>query len=752
MRSSSIKVRPPVGQLEVSDDVKPIDKYVTDCLDAVSKQALIKLGNNGGYIELTNLKISPIPYRSDVLVFEPSEIPYWYYLKTDCNDPSKPFGCLQSKKPPLCDPGIQCALDSNGDNSIESQLNKYVEDNLDSCINDFAPLTDLFDIRPGKLKANTEVLENSVQFEINYPLDITVKGSNKRTTITNFLTEQNVKLKQIYELGSEIYQAEMQYNFLETTTLNLITVYSGLDEKLLPPMSSIEVFTAGKKYWIRSDVKDKLMNDILPYISMIQIVNAANARGIYSRGTDANTLPYEDGLYKSLSIKVSNNTYPDINANIIYPYSDIYLKIGDSEIIKPQSMEADSMVMKLIGFFLNDYNFKYDLSYPVIVRLSDPEAFNGEGYTFNFAMESNIRQNIPMKGNITIINAGGQTQLDIGSDSQRVNRTVTIESIDEHTKKPIDGVIIYYRCGNQYTMGQTAFSGETSSLTTQFPYCPVGGQITYEKPGYMGGGIDFNNDEGDDAKFLSIELWPLQEKTIRIYKRTPANIQSIKSFGPGAIALYSTQVTNISAKENVMLSIAREKLDPLDTDVPVVGFMVYKQPNATITTVSKDEQKAQIQGLFNDGKITADTRDSLLAELDSAPDNTTQIVSSDEQNYTLEFVPGRYDLEAFMIYNGPVHVDKETRKFCPVPKILGICIGGEKSIDLPEQNFDSWIDGGAQIGFTLNENDVYSDKNILNLYVLEMPLPTNWDMLENYQTPDVYQQGKTFLVKPVLTK
>ena len=71
---------------------------------------------------------------------------------------------------------------------------------------------------------------------------------------------------------------------------------------------------------------------------------------------------------------------------------------------------------------------------------------------------------------------------------------------------------------------------------------------------------------------------------------------------------------------------------------------------------------------------------------------------------------------------------------------------------MPEQNFDSWIDGGAQIGFTLNENDVYSDKNILNLYVLEMPLPTNWDMLENYQTPDVYQQGKTFLVKPVLTK
>ena len=372
LRASAARVRPPVEQLEVVDEIKPIQSYVTDCLSNVGKDALIQIGNNGGYINIQNMKISPIPYKSDVLVFEPQKIPYWYYLKKDCNDPTKPYGCLQTKRPPMCRPGVECVISSNGDNSIEQQINKYVEDNLGSCINNFDIFNDRFDIQAGTIKVETVVRDSSVSFKLDYPLSIKVKGTSKSTQIPYFYVEENVKLKELYSLASEIYESEMQYHFLETNTMNLISVYSGIDEKLLPPTSGIEIFVAGKKYWVRSDVKDLLMSDILPYVSMLQIANAGNAKEILSTGTDPKYLAFQDGLYRSMMIKVSNNTYFDINANIIYPYSDIYLRIGDSEIIKPESLNTqDNIMMKMVGFFLNEYDFKYDISYPVIVRLED---------------------------------------------------------------------------------------------------------------------------------------------------------------------------------------------------------------------------------------------------------------------------------------------------------------------------------------------------------------------------------------------
>ena len=46
-QNSYNRVRPPVQQLVVDDQLRPIQVYVTGCLDEVSKEALIKLGQNG---------------------------------------------------------------------------------------------------------------------------------------------------------------------------------------------------------------------------------------------------------------------------------------------------------------------------------------------------------------------------------------------------------------------------------------------------------------------------------------------------------------------------------------------------------------------------------------------------------------------------------------------------------------------------------------------------------------------------------
>lgn len=742
VRMSSIKVKPPVQQLEVNDEIKPIQNYVTECLSTISKEALIKLGNNGGYTELTGMKISPQSYNSDVFVFDPQKIPYWYYLK-DCKDST--IGCLQTKKPALCQSGKACVIASNGKISIQEQLNNYIEKNIPECINNFEIFQERFDIKTGEIKADSIVTETGVYFKLDYPLDITVKSTNKNSKdLTYFVAEHNVKLKEMYELASEIYEAEMNYHFLEVSTMNLIAIYSDIDSEKLPPTSGLTFITASTEMWTRSKVQQQMQEEVLPYLNFIQILGTRNAQSIITYDS-SNYSIYAQGIYRSMEFKLSNKTYFDLDANIIYPYSDIYLKIGNSEVIKPDRMKSDSIIMKMIGFFMTEYKFKYDISYPVIIKLNDPEAFNGEGYEFNYAMEANIRQNVPVDGTIKVIDFGGIKGIELDSELQKVNRTITIETIDKHTKEPLEEVIITYQCGESFLLGQTEIENGKAVLKERFPYCALGGKILYEKQGYMGSSIDYNNPEGSDAKSFKLELWPLQEKNIVVYKRTPSNLDEIRKKGAGAISLYSTAVSNITNNESVFLSLNRIKQNPDETDVPLVGFTMYKSEDSNIKLSSYEDQKQNILKLYADGTINETTKTQMLFDLEFLKDQPEKTLPVSD--YKMDFVPGTYDIDAFMMYQGNIHIPAETRKIC-VLKVV-VCLDYEE-IDLPEQTFDTWVNGGAKLNFTLTERDVYSDKNTLTFYVLEQPNPYNWATLETYQDIETYQIGKLFLLKPRL--
>ncbi len=758
VQSSALKVRPPVEQLEVSEEVQPVQSFVTQCLGTVSRDALIKLGNNGGYIDpatISGLHIRSPAYLSDALVWSPQTMPYWYYLQDDCQTTNSPYGCLQTRKPPLCAPGVACVIPgSNGPHSIEEQLNGYIESHITDCINQFSSLKDRFSITAGAITADTQVNEKDVTVKLSYPLDITPTGTTNHIKIPYFVVKEPVKFKEMYLFATEIYEAEMNTTFLESMTLNLISLYSGIDEKLLPPLSGMQLFSPDKKYWVRSSVQSQLQNDVLPYMDFIQIVNAGNAKPIHSSGTDPNYLPYEEGMYRSLAVKVSNTTHFDLKANIQYPYADVYLRIGDSEVIKPKNINVgDGFIVKMAGLFINDYGFKYDLSYPVIVTVQDPGAFNGQGYRFSYAMEANIRQNVPISGNITIIGFGNGTRaLALDSALQKPNRTITITSIDKHTRAPLDGVIIYYRCGPQYTIGQTHLenNGAAALLSARMPFCEQGGEIVYEKPGYLGSAFPYNNNDGNDDQSFTIALWPLANKTVQILKRTPTNIDRIRRSGTG-LAVYRTEATPLAENDTVLLTFNKIKENPLETDVPLVGFMAFAGGNTSTITVPQQDMYSQqqiIEGYYANGTINASMRDYMLSQL-NLNENLSQETIIPETAHDFDLAPGTYLIDATLLYTGTIAIPKETRTFCMGIDSFAGCLGQKKSVDLPPQNFTAWMTGGATLNFTLSENDVYAAGN-LTLYVLEIPQPTNWEMIENAPTPQEYQQGKNMMVLPRL--
>ncbi len=748
-QSSFNVVRPPVQQLIVSDEVKPIQQYVTDCLSVTAKEGLIRLGQNGGYITIpTGMKVDPVrPYNSDVLFFDPQLIPYWYHMKK-CSESS--IGCMVVTNPAVCAKGVKCVIPYTGDNSMEEQLNKFVEQNVGKCINNFEPFKDRFDITSGKINVDTQITQLNVNFKLDYPLDIATKGSKDKSKIAYFYTEHNLNLAKIYQFATEIRDSEKNYTFLERNTLNLISVYSGVDMDLLPPMSGMDMFVPGKKYWIRTNVKEQLKSDILPYTMLLRIVNAKNSEQIYSRSTDPKTISFENGLYQSMMLKVSDNIYSDLDANLYYPQdSEIYFKIGDNEIIKPNNFEAgDNFVLKMMGFAMNDYSFKYDLSYPVIVSIKDSTAFNGEGFTFNYAMEANIRQNVPIKDNMTAVQIVNAPTIDIDDVSQRVNRIITIESYNKYTKEPLTDVLISYKCGGEFTIGSTKMLNGKAILSDKFPFCEFGGEIVYEKVGYMSGVIDYSNTDGTDSKNFRVEMWPMREKKIKVYKRTTDDINGIRNLGMGGIITYNTKYSELTPNDTVFLNIARVKDDQRESDVPLVGFLLVKTANSSPKVITKDDQREYLNQLFNNGDINESVKTSMLYDVDTAVYEPTPIIVN-ESEYIVELVPGTYNIDAFMMYDSGLQIPEERTSICKSVEMMGVCIGNTEDMVLPAQNFSSWITGGVNINITLEENDIYRD-NTLIIYVAQMPLPTTWQELTDSPTIEQYQEDKMAFLYPTM--
>lgn len=731
LRASTMEVKPPVENLEVNDKVKPIQTYVIECLEMTSKEALIKLGQNGGYIETSNMRISPIPYASDAVLFAPQVLPYWYHIR-DCKESS--IGCLDSLKPPLCDEKDPCIMNSKGPNSIEEQLSRYVDENLERCV-DFGTFENQFIIKAQEPKTTTIIRKGVVEFQLDYKIEVQDRASSDKTTIPYFTSTHNVALDDIYDLASAITQAQADTNFLETNTMNLVSIYSGLDANKLPPYSKV-MLTTDIVTWTRNDVKETMMNDVLPFMSFIRIIGTNNDGQLMSSDMTDYSL-YADGVYRSMEYNINNKSY-DLRADFIYPYSDIYLDFGGSQILKPDEFTPDMPLMKAMGIFIKEYKFKYDISYPMIVRLQDEHAFNGEGYSFDYALEVNVRNNVPVKGNISVVNLGGSGEIRLDSQIQKVNRTITIKAYDAYTSKPLENVTIYYNCGAQYLVGTTRMHAKEALLADRYPFCELGGRIVYERTGYMGSAIEYDNHEGNDPVTFEVRLWPVVQKKVIVMKRTPANVESIRKGGP---ALFSLQAANITSNETVFISISRYKDSPYETDIPQIGFLTVTRSGKTDITF---DEKKQILDMYAQHTITLEQRDEMLAELGDT-EQSPQIVESLD---TLEVVPGKYEVDAFMIHAGNIHIPKESRKMCVI-EVMGICLSS-KTINLPEQNFSSWINGGAKLNFTLSKNDVYGAKDTIVIYVLEQPLPMNWKMMENYQSLEDYQKGKNNLLRPRL--
>jgi hypothetical protein len=507
--------------IETPTEFKPINDFIVSCISNVGKDGIRLLGFHGGYIDLNKYGIqarASNPTESRAFLFNTQDtnsgVAYWNYFQSDnqCTQ-----GCSCGTEQPFL-------YKKDGAPNIEEQLDSYIEENLDICLNDFESFKrNGFDIKTiGDIKATTQVRENDVLFYVNY--EVKAKKGESEFQVKEYITIVPVELRKIYELADELREKEVNFTYLERWTVEQIAGLGlGIDENRLPPMAASEL-SPGKRpvYWIKQKVKNDIQNNMLPlYTPALSVYETKNYNyGLLGTFYERATLPIDnpnDNFYRDLDVKFNYLNWWPI-------YFDITGRGISGQKIGPET--ASSSLMSFIG--VKRYNFYYDVSYPVIVDIYSEDAFNQEGFHFYFGLEANVRNNEPLN-----CSGEGIKEYAYPSGSMFCNydqgcANVTMHSIDAKTQQPLDDVTIFYSAGSESCdKGFTKDGKAVASL----PQC-VGSacSVNAVKEGYWYYPKTFavrcdasfscsNEDVLCDKESLQLNMEPFRDSDITIMKK-----------------------------------------------------------------------------------------------------------------------------------------------------------------------------------------------------------------------------------------
>ena len=491
-------------QENVPLEFNPVKDYANACAYSVAEEGLKIIGRQGGYISFTDKILSKEtftstsnPTESELVSFAKDselKIPYWWHLKSanSCRGDCK----FASKRPEL----------RSADNSIERQLERYIDLKFKECLNSFEPFVEQgFKIsEAGKIKSDVTIGTEEVIVLVEYPLNI--ERQDSKTKISQYPARLPVSLERIYDLATKITNMQSKHSYIEKHVLNLLVAFSGVDKSRLPPMSDMQFKFGSSTRWQKTDIKNKVTGLLVSYVPLFQVDGTYN----YDRNTFDSEL--RQRLYDSTIIPVANSSFRDLSAEFTYldfwpAYFDLNCK---GENCMPSSTNS------LLSFFgIQQYRFAYDLSFPVLVEVPDPFAFNGKGYTLNLFLEGNIRNNKPMPADFTPLEMASLSERSLLCDA-KTSGNVTIEVANAATKKPVDDANILFTVTDE-----SCFIGSTSSegtLQERFPVA-VGGMVNVVKDGYVGKVVEFDPQLKSDSS-LKIGISPLYRKKLVVRKKS----------------------------------------------------------------------------------------------------------------------------------------------------------------------------------------------------------------------------------------
>jgi len=694
---------------------EPIKEFTESCLQQVAKKGLVILGNQGGYIDpgLVAKFSSDDPTNADGLILGSSEIPYWHYNSFP-NEVNK-INLVSLQPPLLFDDDAK-----RSEMSIEAQLDRYVAGEIDSCLNNYKVFKGQgFAMNYDKnKKVTTEVTDNYV----NFLMEIEVKGSKgeKDYSLDKVYVKLPLELKKYYQVSQKIKKIQMNYSILEKQALDLIQIYSAVDREKLPPTTGVAFDLGPGEYWNVKDVKDNIKGVLNSNVPLLRFIESNNFYNYEFPNGDLSEL-YQ-ATYNDMVLPLPEAE--DLSVTFDYFNWEPYVKVTvNDDQVKPFNIGFSQFG---VNFATQRYMTVYDLSYPVLITIRDENAFNGEGYTFKFVMESNVRKNRPVEDQsdlpIPIVNfeksmVCDKDKFDTGIIKSKV--------VDSYTGEPVDYVQIGFTVPKEDNcfMGLT---GDDGTLEKNYPSV-YGGVITFIKEGYLsnfypidtykyldkGGvvGYAFTSEQG-----LGNEVVPLHKfhkVKVRAKKKNIEKCINDKCFYSGNFFNYDEGVYSFSPMERggkhkwVFSNVA---LPLFESEKLIITLKKVKDLN---------------DGVFNDGY------------------KTSFAISGDEEQ-EIKLVPGVYEVSGQLLLDEEVVIPKEKR--CTEGVIFGL---GSECFNMPEQRIEgllvgaiNWKDKKSYLKITPDKlyNSDYLDFYTMSLNIFGVPYENNQRVIEDLEVMSKYDK------------
>ncbi|MFC1691733.1 hypothetical protein ACFL0W_06150 [Nanoarchaeota archaeon] len=548
----------------------PIKGFVGECAQQIATDSVRLIGAQGGFAEVPGF------VKLDPQAFVPMEesntfvIPLWWFDGQDRT------------------PAIEY---------MQRDIKRDIEENIDDCLNDFEAFEDQFVIKKlGPPIAEVLLTEKDVQINLEYQFEVLVKGTGKRAIIKEHSTNVPVKLKRIYELATAISQKQQDQLFLENITIDLMSLNPEI------PFSGL-TFHCGRLMWSVGDVKKQTQSLILDAIQRVRIKNTDHLpflaeESIYKEfemvmQDDYGNLinvpdkprPADAYEYFHYYIDATPKDYSDLSATLLYrPEWEFYLNAKPSDNGLMFSGTSGKLTDYLRFMCVNTYHFVYDISFPVVVYISDPEAFNGRGFQFNFGLPVNIYNNEAIKRKVKLRPFSPPFQSPESTSSfctSLSDSQVEIRARDEYSFKDLRDINISYDCiGYGCKLGATAPKEGTYKLKTGLPNNCFRGKIIAEGENYM---KTEKQHTGED--YFEIKLVETKDVDFEIKKKV-YNSQKKQ---------LSDQSADIESVEFVILRMRNRKypdydvmsIYPLDTDTETLEDSMFFSVSEDFPTVNK---------------------------------------------------------------------------------------------------------------------------------------------------------------------
>ncbi len=462
----------------------PVAKYAEQCMNDVALEGIFQAGMNGGYI-----------YRQ----YEESEAyldagfpaAYWFLAGED-----RSVSLLK----------------------LETDLEKYIEKNLNSCLDDFSAFNDQFAMsHVTNISADVSIKSDAVTIAAEIPVEIQDETSS--ATLPELQVDIDNTIGNKLFLAYQIMKAENEQGFLEYYTDEIIAAsdwlpYEGMD------------FTCKPARWTIDEMKAYIQKAVSVNLPFIMFEDTS-----YEKTGDL----YYDNIYK---VDLGISGVSDLKVRTSYD-----LRWGMELDVQPNK---DGVVtdIKMVGRTIalpciKVYHHKYTINYPVLFEITDEDSSD---YPFFFAVPVIMQRNEPDRYNEMqlwpsetdtirskqyctqktqtteyILNADDTiTAQETESDNWQYSLDVIAMDYLYGFDGILDNVKISYHCVQfDCEIGRTEYGSGNSLigyplLSSKFPTC-LNGQLRAEKEGYHPAKMFQSVTADSDGATVQIELYKLKQ-------------------------------------------------------------------------------------------------------------------------------------------------------------------------------------------------------------------------------------------------